>query len=142
LQRQAAVSRPLSSRERRERALLAMCIASPGEGRKVLEKLTDEHLSGPTAIRARDWLARHLDDPMGGIDREDEELLSLVQRLVVDADREPASSAAMEINLLELELAMLEKKIEIAVSEGGDPPAELQRQRADVAERIARQGGA
>ena len=48
----------------------------------------------------------------------------------------------MEINLLELELAMLERRIEVAVSEGGDPPADLQRQRADVAEKIARQGGA
>ena len=70
----------------------------PAEGRKVLERLTDEH-SGPTAMRARDWLEASR-RPDGGIDREDEELLSLVQRLVVDADREPASAAAMEINLL------------------------------------------
>jgi len=140
-QGQAAAPRPLSSRERRERALLAMCIASPAEGKKLLARLTDEHLSGPTSVRARDWLAQHLDDPMGGIDREDEELLSLVQRLVVDADREPASAAAMEINLLELELAMLERRIEVAVSGGGDAPADLQRQRANVAEKIARQGG-
>ena len=52
----AAPPRPLSARERRERALLAMCIASPAEGREFLERLTPEHLSSPAVERARDWL--------------------------------------------------------------------------------------
>ena len=42
----------LTSRERRERALLAMCIADPKEGREVLERLTPEHLSSPLVGRA------------------------------------------------------------------------------------------
>ena len=37
--------RELTSRERRERALLAMCIALPAEGREYLARLTDDHLS-------------------------------------------------------------------------------------------------
>jgi DNA primase len=128
-------------RENRERALLAMCVDLPKEGREMLGRLTDEHLSGPAAVRARDWLSAHLEDPLVGIDRDDEELFWLVQDVAVRADREPASAAAMEINFLELEQAMLERKIEVAVARGGDPPADLQRQRAEVAERIARQGG-
>src|SRR5262249_60614664 len=35
----ARAPRALSARERRERALLAMCIASPAEGREFLERL-------------------------------------------------------------------------------------------------------
>ena len=48
----------LSARERRELALLAMCVKLPAEGREYLERLTDEHFSSPVAARARAWLAR------------------------------------------------------------------------------------
>ena len=72
----AAPPRPLSARERREQALLAMCIAAPAEGRELLERLTAEHLSSPAVARARDWLAEHLDEPLRGLPREDEELVS------------------------------------------------------------------
>ncbi len=50
----------LTPRERRERALLAMCIALPADGASYLERLDDEHLSAAGA-RARDWLRDHLD---------------------------------------------------------------------------------
>ena len=43
----------LTSRERRERALLAMCIALPEEGREYLGRLTDAHLSPTGAARRR-----------------------------------------------------------------------------------------
>ena len=76
--------RPLSARERRERALLAMCVASPAEGREFLERLTPEHLSSPAVARARDWLAAHLEDPLAGLPRDDEELVSLVTQIVME----------------------------------------------------------
>jgi DNA primase len=41
----------LTSRERRERALLAMCIALPAEGKDYLARLGDQHLS-PMGMRA------------------------------------------------------------------------------------------
>ncbi len=47
----------LTSRERRERALLAMCIALPAEGREYLARLTEEHLS-PSGARAAGLAAR------------------------------------------------------------------------------------
>jgi DNA primase len=133
----AAPPRPLSARERREQALLAMCIASPGEGRQLLERLTAEHLSSPAVARVRDWLAEHLEEPMRGLPREDEELALLITQLVMTAEREPGGREAMELNFLQLEQAMIEGRIEAARKGGGDPPVDLQRRRAELAERIA-----
>jgi DNA primase len=129
--------RPLSARERRERALLAMCVASPTEGHEFLGRLTLEHLSSPLVARARDWLAAHLDDPLAGLPRDDEELVSLVTQIVMGAEREPGGRDAMELNYLQLEQIVIESQIEAARKNGGDPPVELQRRRADLAERIA-----
>ena len=127
----------LSSRERRERALLAMCLASPQDGRELLERLTPEHLSSPAVARARDWLVEHLDEPLGGLPREDEELVSLITQLVMRAEREPGAREAMELNFLQLEQGLIEGRIDAAQKGGGDPPVELQRRRAELAERIA-----
>ena len=132
-----APARALSARERREQALLAMCIASPGEGRELLQRLTAEHLSSPAVARARDWLAEHLDEPLRGLPREDEELVFLITRLVSRADHEPGGREAMELNFLQLEQGMIEGRIQVAREGGGDPPVELQRRRAELAERIA-----
>ncbi|HMC07272.1 MAG TPA: DNA primase [Solirubrobacterales bacterium] len=129
--------RALSARERRERALLSMCIAAPEEGREFLQRLGEEHLSSPAAVRARDWLAGHMDDPLAGLPREDEQLVSLVTQLVMSAEREPGAREAMELNFLQLEQFAVEGRIESARREGGDPPVDLQRQRAELAERIA-----
>jgi DNA primase len=130
-------ARALSSRERREQALLAMCIASKAEGREFLERLTPEHLSSPVVNRAKEWLQGHLEEPMSGLPRDDEELVSLVTQLVMRAEREPGGREAMELNLLQLEQAMIEGRIQAAQQGGGDPPVDLQRRRADLAERIA-----
>jgi DNA primase len=133
-----AAPRPrLSGRERRERALLAMCVAAPVEGREFLARLTDEHLSAPAVGRARDWLAEHLEDPMGGLPREDEELVSLVTQLVMAAEREPASRDAMELSYLQLEQLLVEGRIEAVSRQGGTALVDLQRRRAELAERIA-----
>jgi DNA primase len=133
----AASPRLLTRRERIERALLAMCVASPAEGREFLERLTPDHLSSPAVARARDWLAAHLDDPLAGLPRDDEELVSLVTQIVAGGGREPGGRDAMELNYLQLEQSVVESQIEAARKNGGDPPVELQRRRADLAERIA-----
>ncbi len=132
----SAPSAPISARERRERALLAMCLASPKDGRHILERLTPEHLSSELARRARGWLVDHIDAPLADLPRDDEQLLALVTELVMLAEREPATSQAMEQNFLELDLRMVEDRIAAAEREGAPPPVELQRQRADLKERV------
>jgi hypothetical protein len=79
----------------------------------------------------------HLEDPLAGLPREDEELLSLLTNLKMQSEREPGSRQAMELNFLQLEQAAVEGRIDAAEREGGDPPVELQRRRAELAERIA-----
>jgi DNA primase len=133
----ARPARALSARERRERALLAMCIASPSEGREYLERLTPEHLSSPVMGRARDWLLEHLEDPTSGLPREDEELVSVIVGITSEAERQPGGREAMELNFLQLEQWLIEGRIDDAQRKGGDPPVELQRRRAELAERIA-----
>lgn len=129
--------RPLSARERRERALIAMCIGAPQQGREFIDRLTPEHMSSPLSARTLEWVRSHLDDPMAGLPREDGELRSLITQLVMASDREPASRDAMELNFLQLEQAMVEDEIASAQRNGGDPPVDLQRRRAELAQRIA-----
>src|SRR4029077_5907368 len=79
----------LTSRERRERALLAMCIALPDEGKESLARLTDAHLS-PSGLRAATWLREHPEEPASNLP-EDAELTGLVTELVLLAPDEPHS---------------------------------------------------
>jgi DNA primase len=127
----------LTSRERRERALLAMCIALPDEGRDYLARLTEEHLS-PLAARAASWLREHPGDPASDLPREDAELSGLITELVITAHDEPASPEAMELNYLLLEQRRIEAEI-AAAGERNDYErrAALSRERAALVERIA-----
>ncbi|HWB68885.1 MAG TPA: DNA primase [Solirubrobacterales bacterium] len=104
----------LTSRERRERALLAMCIALPEEGRGYLERLSEAHLS-PSGVRAAAWLREHPGDPASNLP-DDPELAGLITELVMMARAEPASEEAMELNYLLLEQRRLEDEIAAAGS--------------------------
>ena len=138
-QPRAPVPTQLSARERREMALLAMCVKLPAEGRGLLDRLTDEHFASPVAARACAWLREHLDDPAPALPGDDDAaLLAYVTQVRMESEREPASSEAMELSFLELERGMVEDAIATAESNGGEPPVELQRRRAELAERIAR----
>jgi DNA primase len=127
----------LTSRERRERALLAMCIAIPGEGREYLARLTEAHLS-PTGLRIAAWLREHPEDPASDLPRDDGELAGLITELVIMSREEPASHEAMELNFLLLDQRRLEGEI-AAAGERGDYErrAALSRERAALVERIA-----
>jgi len=127
----------LTSRERRERALLAMCIALPAEGKEYLARLTDEHLS-PLGSRAAAWLRAHPDDPASNLPHDDDQLSGLIAELVILAHDEPASAEAMELNYLLLEQRRLESQI-AAAGEADDYErrASLSRERAALVERIA-----
>lgn len=127
----------LTSRERRERALLAMCIALPEEGREYLGRLTDAHLS-PTGIRATAWLRENPGDPASNLPHDDE-MAGLVTELVMLSRDQPASRESMELNFLLLEQRRLEDEL-AAAGERGDYErrAALSRERAALVERIAR----
>jgi DNA primase len=126
----------LTSRERRERALLAMCIALPEEGKDYLGRLTDAHLS-PSGLSAAAWLRENLDDPASNLP-EDPALAGVVTELVMLAHDEPASHESMELNFLLLEQRRLEGEI-AAAAERDDyvRRAALSRERAALVERIA-----
>ncbi len=127
----------LTSRERRERALLAMCIALPEEGKEFLERLTDAHLS-PTGVRATTWLRENPGDPASNLPHDDE-MASLISELVMLSRDQPASRESMELNFLLLEQRRLEDEL-AAAGERGDYErrAALSRERAALVERIAR----
>jgi DNA primase len=134
------VAASLTPRETRERALLAMCIADPAVGRKFIEQLGDGHLS-PSGQPALRWLREHLDDPMGGLPREDAALTSLITELVIRAESEPTSEAAMQLNLDLLEQQRLEDGISAAQSAGDyEVSSRLSRERAALTDRIAHAG--
>jgi DNA primase len=127
----------LTSRERRERALLAMCIALPQEGKGYLDRLTDQHLS-PGGARVAEWLRQHPEDPASNLPRDDSELAGLITELVILAHDEPASPEAMELNYLLLEQRRIEAEI-AAAGERNDYEgrAALSRERAALVQRIA-----
>ncbi len=128
----------LTSRERRERALLAMCIALPAEGKEYLARLTGEHLS-PGGLRAAGWLREHPEDPASNLPHDDSELAGLIAELVILAHDEPASPEAMELNYLLLEQRRIEAEIAAAGEQNDyERRAALSRDRAALVERIAR----
>jgi DNA primase len=127
----------LTSRERRERALLAMCIALPEQGKGYLERLTGEHLS-PGGARAAAWLREHPEDPASDLPRDDSELAGLIAELVILAHDEPASPEAMELNFLLLDQRRIEAEIAAAGEQNDyERRATLSRERAALVQRIA-----
>ena len=112
----------LSRREETERAFLALCIASPAEGRAALAELDlQEHFSSDLLRRAAKHLREgSLSEPMAdgsgdgdGLDG-DPELKRLLAELVVEAGRDVAHPAMLEVQRLQLELARLERRIQQA----------------------------
>jgi DNA primase len=133
----AAPKVELTSRERRERALLAMCIALPEQGAIYLEKLGEGHLSG-SGRAAADFLRAHLKEPAEHLPRENGALAALVTELVMMAREEPASEESMEGIFLQLEQRRLEGEIEAAGERGDyERRASLSRERAALVQRIA-----
>jgi hypothetical protein len=127
----------LTSRERRERALLAMCVAMPDPGREYLERLGEDHLT-PLGAKARAWIRKHPEDLSSNLPGDDDELAGLITEIVIVAGEEPASAEAMELNYLLLEQRRLEGEI-AAAGEAGESErrAQLSKERAALVERIA-----
>ncbi len=129
----------LTPRERRERALLSMCLSDRTVGEEMLGRIQPEQLSSPLAARALEWIRAHLDEPLAGLPQEDSDLVSLVTQLVMDGQREPASRDAIEMNFMLLEQRHIEDQIRAAEKAGEvERGAELRRERAELGEKIMR----
>jgi DNA primase len=130
----------LSGREDTERAFLALCIASPEEGDIALKGLdVDAQFSSELLRRA----ARHLREgdlrePMAALAREgegpdgDPELGRLLAELIVEAGREHADPAMLDVQRLQLELAWVERQIQQARGRESGDVSELAKRRAHV----------
>jgi DNA primase len=130
----------LSRREETERAFLALCIASPEEGAQALASLDiDEHFASELLRRAARRLREgDLREPMaessgpGGDLDEASELKALLAELVVEAGREKAHPAMLEVQRLQLELARADRGIQRARGQESGDISELAQHRAEV----------
>jgi DNA primase len=125
--------------ERWERIFLAMCVSSGEQGRRFLERLSEEHLSSRLLERARLWILEHFDSPTTGLSAQDDQLAQVVSEIVVRASSEPESDAALEVGFLGLERRRLEGEIRAAAdAEDFERHRELSVERNRVTETIAR----
>jgi DNA primase len=128
----------LSRREETERTFLALCIASPEAGAQALAGLRlEDHFTSEVLRRAAaHLLAVDLREPMKGRDteglEEDPELAGMLAELVVEAGRESAQTAMLEVQRLQLELALVDRQIQAARVYGSGEVSELAHRRGEV----------
>ncbi len=139
----------LSGREETERAFLALCIASPAEGADALEGLdVDEHFSSELLRRVARYLREgNLSEPMAecpgqgeSVDR-DPELKRLLVELIVEAGREQANPAMLEVQRLQLELARVDRQIQQARGRDGSDVSAMAKRRAEIKRQFDRAYG-
>jgi DNA primase len=132
----AAPARPEPARsdrrEQTELTFLGLCIDLPDRGRSALLEVGEEHFSAERTRRALRWLRDHVDAPLEGLPREDEELTTLIGQLVMLAARREPSVAALDADLLRLQIARLDRRIQ----SGEGPVAELAAERATLKSRL------
>ncbi len=131
-------SGPVSRRGDTERAFLALCIAAPQEGAVALASVDlDEDFSSELLRRA----AKHLREgdlaaPMAERPGEslalesDPDLKGLLAELIVEAGREEADPAMLEVQRLQLELARIERGIQQARGQEGTDVSGLAKEKA------------
>jgi DNA primase len=136
----------VSGREETERAFLALCIASPQEGREALASVDVEEDFASELLRraARRLREGSLREPMardseqlGDLD-EDPELKGLLAELIVEAGREQAHPAMLEVQRLQLQLARMDREIQRARGSGAGDMSGLAHQRAEVKRKFDR----
>jgi len=110
----SSVAPAIETALRAERAFLAMCVAEPALGRRYLARLEDDHLSSPALRRVREHLADHLDAPLSGLADDDPALAAGVAQVVMLADEEPSSEAAIRLGFLQLDLRRIERALRAA----------------------------
>jgi DNA primase len=106
-----AAAPSLDAAQRTERAFLSMCVAEPVPGRRYLERLGDEHFSSPAVRAARRHLAGHLDAPLSAVPDDDPMVEATLREIVMRAEEEPASEAALQLGFLQLDLRRIERAL-------------------------------
>jgi DNA primase len=121
---------------RAERTFLAMCIALPEAGTRMLAEVElDQLITSEILRRAARHVRGRLESPLADLPSDDEELAGLVADLVRRAGAFGAVSAAhLEHARLVLERARLDRAIRRARAEGAPVISDLARQRESVAE--------
>ena len=129
----------LAREEEVERRFLAFCVALPQAGAEALAKIDpDEHFTAPRTRRAAVHLRDHLDDPTAGVDEGDEELAALMTELTVRAAAEPASSATLDAQRLQLELRRIDRRMAAAAASGEGGATDLAARRREVQAELGR----
>jgi DNA primase len=133
---QASATPPRARQQvaRAERTFLALCVALPDAGRRVLAEIDpDQLLTSEVLRRAAGHIAPRTDAPLIKLPADDEELALAVADLVARAGRMPDSSEPrLEHARLVLERDRLDRAIRRARVETGSDIAALAREREDV----------
>jgi DNA primase len=133
------VRAPVSTAVRVERAFLAQCVAlGTVAARTLVNADTERLLSVPLHRRAAAHLAAHLDAPAEDLPDGDDELRALIAELAIRAARTGPSPAALQAELLKLELAALDREIAAAKAAGLGGVSALTAQRVHLKPEVDR----
>jgi DNA primase len=131
----------LSRREETERAFLVLCLASPEEGARALAEVDlAGHFTSAVLRRVAEHLrAGGLVDPMKDLptqqaqgSAEDAQLAGVLAELVVEAGREGAQPAMLDVQRLQLELARVDRQIQAARGQGAGDVSDLAQRRGQI----------
>jgi len=115
---------PWGRGESTERTFLALCLAVPDGGARLLaESDLDALFSSELTRRAARHLATHLDHPMQDLPHDDDELARLIAELVVRAAEFAPDPNALAVERLQLDKQRLEREIIAARRSGGSTVA-------------------
>jgi DNA primase len=135
----------LSARADTERAFLALCIATPQYGEPALAEVElDGVFTSDLMRRAATHLkAGRLAEPLKDVDAEDRELVGLLAELTVEAGHWPVSTRStkppmLEVQQLQLQLALIDRRIHAARAQGAGEVSDLARLRGDVKQEFDR----
>jgi DNA primase len=136
----------LSRREETERSFLVLCLASPEEGARALREVDLEgHFTSDVLRHVAEHLrGGDLREPMKmgegapeGSDQgqglaADPGLAGVLAELVVEAGREQAQPAMLEVQRLQLELARVDRQIQAARGQGAGDVSDLAHRRGQI----------
>ncbi len=123
----------LDRREETERTFLALCVAMPDEGEAALARVDPaEHFSTELLRRAAQHLREHLRSPGAELPEDDPQFAALIADLAVRAGSEAADPATLEVEELQLELARIDRQIQVARTDGRGDVSDLAVRRGEI----------
>lgn len=117
-----------------ERAFLALCIASPQPGGEALQRLDpQQHFTESLLRRAAEHLrGGRLSDPMSGVEEEDVDLRRALAELIVEAGHGESSEAMLKVSELQIQIALVDRRIQAERNRGGGEVTALAGQKAEL----------